>query len=320
MSRRAVLAAGLLLLAGCASAPSALDPQSPQARDIGGLWWLMFVLAVVVWLVVTSLIVFAVVRRRRGDSSGRHDQPFILIGGSITVMILAVVAVYTVRTTTALASRPAALTIHVAGEDWWWRVTYPSLGISTANEIHVPIDQTVNVTLTSDNVIHSFWVPQLAGKVDVIPGQTNHLSFLPERAGTYRGQCAEFCGIQHARMAFTVVVDTDATFRQWTAAQQATPAAPTESLAQAGQAAFENGPCAGCHTVAGTSATGTLGPNLTHVGSRATLAADTLPNTPAGMTRWLEHTQQVKPGALMPQLDLSTDEVRALVAYLEGLR
>jgi cytochrome c oxidase subunit 2 len=313
--------AAVVVLAGCAGAPSALDTHSPQAGHISGLWWLMLGLATFVYLVVGGMVVIPVLRRRRRDGSERRDQRFIVVGGLVApAIILAIVGVYTVRTTNALVPGPAAVQVHVAGERWWWRVTYPDLGVTTANEIHVPVGQSVDVTLTSDNVIHSFWVPQLAGKTDLIPGQTNHLSFTADRAGTYRGQCAEFCGLEHARMAFQVVVDEKAAFDQWVAGQRVAAATPTEALARQGEQIFVSSSCAGCHTVAGTPAAGTLGPDLSHVASRSTLAADTLPNTTAGMTQWLGSTQDVKPGALMPQIDLSADELHALVAYLETLR
>ena len=321
MSRRVIVAvAGAAVLSGCAGSPSMLDPHSPQADHISRLWWLMFAIAAVVYVLVAGLVVVAIVRKRHA-ASARLEHRFIVIGGVVVpAIILAVVGVDTIRTTNALTPAAAAVRVHVAGERWWWRVDYPDLGLATANEIHVPVGQSVDVTLTSDNVVHSFWVPQLSGKTDLVPGQTNHLSFRADRPGTYRGQCAEFCGLEHALMAFQVVADPPATFEQWVAAQRTTPSSPTDALAAQGEAVFVTGPCAGCHTVAGTSAAGTVGPDLTHVGSRATLAAGALPNEPASMTDWLAHTQEVKPGALMPQLDLTPDEVRALVAYLEGLR
>ena len=280
----------------------------------------MFGLAAAVYVIVTGLVLFAVLRRRHRFSERLSHRMIVYGGLLIPVAILAVVAVFTVRTTNALVPTAGPIRVHVEGEQWWWRVTYPAFGIATANEIHVPIGQTVDVTLTSDNVIHSFWVPQLAGKTDLIPGQVNHMSFSADRVGTYRGQCAEFCGLEHARMAFQVVVDEPAAFDQWVGGQRGPGPAPADPLAARGEQTFVNGSCAGCHTVAGTSAAGTLGPDLTHVGSRATLAADTLPNTPSDMARWLASTQQVKPGALMPQIDLTADQVQALVAYLEGLK
>jgi cytochrome c oxidase subunit 2 len=313
-----LLACGLV--SACAGAPSALDPHSPQARHISGLWWLMFGLAAGVYVIVTGLVLVAVFRRRHRFSERLSNRMIVYGGLLIPVAILAVVAVFTVRTTNALVPTAGPVRVNVEGEQWWWRVTYPDFGIATANEIHVPVGETVDVTLTSDNVIHSFWVPQLAGKTDLIPGQVNHMSFAADRVGTYRGQCAEFCGLEHARMAFQVVVDEPAAFDQWVSGERGTGPPPADPLAAQGEQIFVNGSCAGCHKVAGTSAAGTLGPDLTHVGSRATLAADTLANTPSDMARWLASTQQVKPGALMPQIDLTADQVQALVAYLEGLK
>jgi cytochrome c oxidase subunit II len=328
MRRVAFTVMTAMALAGCASAPSMLDTHGTNARDIAGLWWLMIVLAAIVFVIVTGLVVVAALRRRRGEGTvhdgenqPRRDDTFIALGGLLVpALILSVVAVYTVRTTNALDHRGPALDIHVVGERWWWRVSYPSEGVTTANEIHIPAGRLVDITLTSSNVIHSFWVPQLSGKVDLIPGQTNHLRMNATEPGTYRGQCAEFCGIGHARMAFFVIADAPSNFDAWVAAQQRMPASPSDALASTGAQILATTSCAGCHTVAGTQAQGTLGPDLTHVGSRTTLAAGTLPNTPDDMAHWLQETQSVKPGALMPELDLTTDQIRALVAYLEGLR
>ncbi len=305
-----------------------LDTKAPEAKHISGLWWLMLILATGVFVAVTGLVVVALLRRRRTPAdagaeppSTRRDHRFILVGGLfVPTAILAVVAVYTVRTMNDILPTSGVVHIHVAGERWWWRVDYPDLGITTANEVHVPVGERVDISLTSDNVIHSFWVPQLNGKADLIPGQTNHLSFTATTAGTYRGQCAEFCGLQHAHMAFLVIADPPATFQQWASGQRQPAAAPADPLSAQGAQILATTSCAGCHTVTGTAANGTAGPDLTHVGGRSTLASDTLPNNPDGMSRWLAHTQLVKPGALMPQLDLSDQDVRALTAYLESLR
>ena len=202
----------------------------------------MVVLAAAVFVIVTALVVVALLRRRRapaGDDSpgdSRRDRRFILVGGLfVPTAILAVVAVYTVRTMNDILPASGVVHIHVAGERWWWRVDYPDLGVTTANEVHVPVGERVDITLTSDNVIHSFWVPQLNGKADLIPGQTNHLSFTAAQAGTYRGQCAEFCGLQHAHMAFLVIADPPAAFDQWAAGQRQAPPAPSDPLAQQGE-------------------------------------------------------------------------------------
>jgi cytochrome c oxidase subunit 2 len=332
-ARRGLLAvAGSLgvgaLLAACSGSPSMLDPKSREAHHLSGLFWLMLVMAAAVYVAVAGFVVVAIVKRRR-DTAGlgspghdtKRDHRFILIGGLIApVAILSVLGVATVVTTNALRPPEGTVQVHVNGERWWWRVDYPGTGVVTANEVHVPVGEPVDISLTSDNVIHSFWVPQLNGKTDLVPGQTNHLSFTAHQTGVFRGECAEFCGIGHAKMDFRVVVDSAAQYQQWIAAQQRVPAAPTGPDAQRGQQLFTTSACAGCHRVAGTSAVGTAGPDLTHLASRLTLAAGWLDNTPDELSHWLADTQTVKPGALMPDLGLSADDVAALVAYLETLR
>lgn len=324
MKRAALAIVCAVGLSACSDAPSMLDPHAPQAHRIADVWWLMFVLAVGVFLIVTAFVVWAIVRRRADTTSSadaeRRDRRFVLLGGLVVpTVVLAVVAVATVRTTNALQPTGDGLQIHVSGVQWWWRVTYPDLGVTTANEIHVPVGTPVDITLTSEDVVHSLWVPQLNGKADLIPGQTNHLSFTASEAGTYRGQCAEFCGLEHARMAFVVIAEPPDAFRAWAAAEGADAVTPSRTDATAGEQLFVNGSCAGCHSVKGTTAVGVLGPDLTHIGSRQTLAALSLPNTTDGMRKWLSDTQGVKPGAHMPQIDLTPDQITALVAYLEGL-
>jgi cytochrome c oxidase subunit 2 len=321
------------VIAGCSSrSPSMLDPQSPQARHISRLWWLMFTLAAVIYVAVIALVVVAMVRRRAGDdqepmphedeqaNNERRDGRFLLYGGLVLpTIVLAVIGVQTVRVSESLGAAAAQVHIVVDAEPWWWRITYPDDGVVTANEIHVPVGEQVDISLRSNNVIHSLWVPQLNGKTDVVPGQTNHLAFTADAAGTYRGQCAEFCGIEHAKMSFTVVAQQPDEYRAWLAANRTPAATPQTDEQQRGATILQTQACAGCHTVSGTSANGTLGPDLSHIASRATIGANTLPNTPEEMRRWLSATQQVKPGALMPQLDLTADQVQALVAYMENL-
>ena len=325
---------GAVLLGGCSSSsPSMLDGQSPQARHISGLWWLMFAMAVLVYIGVVAVVLVAMLRRRArsdddattidpGDATtDRRDHRFLWIGGLVLpIVVLSVVAVQTVRVSNALAPTTASVRVEVDGELWWWRVNYPDDGVVTANEIHVPRGAQVELTLRSSNVIHSFWVPQLAGKTDLVPGVTNHLSFTPTSTGTFRGQCAEFCGIQHAKMAMTVVVQEPADYARWLAANRATAATPQTDQQRTGAAILANTSCAGCHSVSGTTAAGTLGPDLSHVAGRAAIAADTLPSDTAGMTRWLADTQGVKPGARMPTIGLTDDQIAALVAYLEMLK
>jgi cytochrome c oxidase subunit 2 len=331
----AVAIALVVACAGCSSdSPSMLDGKSAQAGRISHLWWLMFGMAVVVYIGVIAFVLIAMLRRRARTGDGdepdhlvdvtpteRTDRSFLLYGGlALPIVVLSVIAVQTVRVSNRLQASGASVHIDVDAKDWWWRISYPSDGVVTANEIHVPVGESVDIALRSDNVIHSLWVPQLNGKTDVVPGQTNHMTFTADTPGTYRGQCAEFCGIQHANMAFIVVVQTQPDYAGWLAANRAPGAAPQTAQQMQGAQLLATTSCAGCHTVAGTAAAGILGPDLTHVGSRATLAADALANTPADMAHWLSATQKVKGGALMPQIDLTPDQVNALVAYLENLK
>jgi cytochrome c oxidase subunit 2 len=186
--------------------------------------------------------------------------------------------------------------------------------------LHLPVGRPVEIGLSSDNVIHSFWVPQLAGKVDMIPGQHNWLRFTPTSVGVYRGECAEFCGIQHARMDFLVVVQTEAEFDAWTARRQLIPSAPDGEAAAHGELVFMREPCAGCHTIRGTQAVGTLGPDLSDIGARLALGAATVPNSPGYLAGWISNAQSIKPGALMPPMSLSASDLQDLVTYLETLK
>jgi len=304
---------------------SIVTPKGSEADRIAGAWWLMFGLAAIVYVVVAGLIVYATVRgRRRGARpSGLREDAFIWIGGvAAPVVILFVLAVVTVHTTEALR-RPArdALAVDVAGEDWWWAVRYPGTDIVTANEIHLPVDRPVDLRLTSDNVIHSFWVPELAGKQDAIPGQPNHLRFTPEATGTFIGRCAEYCGLQHAHMEIRVIVQTATDFGRWQARQEATRTEPVSDVAAAGAAIFQRQACAGCHTVRGTSATGTVGPDLTDFGGRETIGAGLLENNSRNLADWIRDAPELKPGTAMPSFhDLTDRDVQAIVAYLESLQ
>ena len=228
--------------------------------------------------------------------------------------------VVTVTTTRVLrTSHHGELNIEVVGKRWWWDVQYPTLGIRTANEVRVPVGRPVAIGLDSDNVIHSFWVPQLAGKVDQIPGQHNVLRFTAEKAGTYRGECAEYCGLEHARMNFVVRAVPAGEFARWAARRARPPGPPEDDLAARGQQVFLREPCAGCHTVAGTTANAKVGPDLTDFGGRTSIGALTVPNDRDHLAAWIVDSQAVKPGNLMPALTLSAADLEALVAYLEGL-
>ena len=322
----ACLALALTLGACSAHAPSMLRAHGTESRHIAGVWWLMFGLAAAVYVIVATLIVVAIVRGRRNEEGlerGPKDGHFIWFGGILApVVILAVLAFVTITTTKAVrAVTPGELHVQVVGKRWWWDVRYPDVGVATANEVHVPVGRPVDVALTSDNVIHSFWVPQLAGKVDTIPGQVNHLRLKATAAGTYRGECAEFCGVQHANMNFDVVAQAPADFERWLTRQSGgAGTSPSSDEAAQGELVFMRESCAGCHTVRGTQAVGTIGPDLTYFGSRASIGALTLPNTPDNLARWITDSQSIKPGNLMPPIALAPRDLSALVAYLEGLK
>lgn len=334
-----LLSGGATLLWGCgSSSPSAVDPHSPEASHIAGLFWLMTWIAVGIYVLVLGFVAASFRSRRNAKASGhvsaddwaipvatdardgRRSQRFIVGGGlALPIVVLAVVGVATVRTTNAVQPGQPVIKIDVQAERWWWRLTYPGDHVVTANEIHVPVGLPVDLTLTSDNVVHSLWVPELNGKTDVIPGQTNHMTFTADTPGTFRGQCAEFCGIGHALMAFVVIVDSAPDYSRWLQANALPARSPAPGAGERGASYFAASSCAGCHTVTGTPAVGSVGPDLTHFGSRTTIGANTLANTPDHLAHWLADTQGVKRGALMPQIDLTANQIADLVAYLEGL-
>ena len=316
-------------LTACAnhSNHSIVNAHGDEARRIAGIWWLMFSLAAGVYVIVAGLIVYAMMRgRRRSPEEGRagrlNESAFIWWGGvAIPVVILAVLAVATVSAAADLR-KPAkdALKIDVVGKRWWWAVSYPDRGITTANEIHLPVGQPIELRLTSDNVIHSFWVPELAGKLDNVPGQTNTLRFTAERAGTFRGQCAEYCGLEHARMSFLVIADPPDVFERWAAREARPTSTPVSDAAARGELVFQREPCAGCHTIRGTGAHGIYGPDLSDVGSRTTIGSVTASNTTANLSRWVTDAPSIKPGVLMPPIPLSPADRDDLVAYLQSLK
>ena len=313
-------------LAGCGGDQSALEPRSRASSDIATLWWWMFVIACVVFAGALGLLVIAWLRRRRtglpviDDERPRLSLALVLVFGigiplvvNVTLFVIANFVV--IKQTEAPAATTTPMTIEVTGRQWFWDVRYPGTNVVTANEIHIPARTRVNVVATTGDVIHSFWVPQLNRKIDMIPGRRNRVLLYADRPGRYRGQCAEFCGLQHARMAMYVYAQPPAEFQRWLRAQSA-PAQPQP----AGEQTFKADGCADCHTIRGTAANGTVGPDLTHVGSRTTLGALTLPNDSADLARWLRDPQHVKPGNRMPDLNLPRRDVDALVAYLEGLK
>lgn len=310
---------------------SVFNPHSPQGRAVATLWWAMFGVGGAVWIAVIALMLIALLRRKRSaepatagvepPSARRAFVGWIAVAG----VILAGFLVYDFVLDRSLNGRASPeLTIVVTGHQWWWEIEYedsiPSQRLVTANEIHVPAGQLVRYTLRAADVIHSFWAPTLTGKRDLIPGYEASVSFRADTAGIYRGQCAEFCGLQHAQMAFYIVAQSPADFAAWRAATSAPSPPPTDSLASYGKSVFMSSGCALCHTIAGTDAWGTVGPTLSHVASRSTLAAGTLPNTRPNLMAWIANPAAIKPGTHMPAALLSGEELRGVVAYLETLR
>jgi cytochrome c oxidase subunit II len=325
-----VAAVGLTLAACTQDLPfNTLDPAGPVAEKEADLYWLVFWIATVVFVLVEGMLVFALFRfrRRSPDQTARQihgNTRLEIVWTILPALLLAGVAVPTVGTIFDLARRPSGdvLEVHVTGHQWWWEVEYPDLQVTTANEIHVPTDRPIAVTLTSDDVIHSFSVPRLAGKQDLIPGHTNTLYLEAPNAGTYLGQCQEFCGLSHANMHFRVIAQDPADFQAWAdlQTQAAAPPAPG-GLEEEGMGYFAHGQCIGCHAINGVeNAVATVGPNLTHVGGRETIAAGLLDMTERDLARWLRDPPAVKPGSKMPNYHLTDEQIDALVAYLMSLK
>jgi cytochrome c oxidase subunit 2 len=284
----------------------------------------MFGMAAGVYVVVAALIFWAALRNhgRVVRPSRLEDHRFILFGGVLgPVVILMLLAVVTVDTTANLRQpRQGRLRIEVEGVDWFWKVRYLDERFETANEIHVPVGRQVEVQLISRDVIHSFWVPQLAGKVDLVPGQRNVLRFTAEAPGSYLGECAEYCGLQHANMRFLVIAQAAADYQRWVAGHTAPPAEPPDEMAARGRVVFVREACAGCHAIRGTEADGTFGPDLSDFGGRRTIGAGTVPNTTGYLAGWISDAQSIKPRNLMPPVNLNPADLAALVAYLESLK
>lgn len=293
---------------------SALNPQGPQADVLAEITWVLFVGGTVIFVAVMALAALALWRQPRWLGSTAA-----IVGGGVVLpaVVLSVLLVYSLVRANALhVDEAPALRIEVTGYQWWWRVAYLTsageVDFVTANELVIPAGRSVEVKLASADVLHSFWVPSLAGKLDLIPGKDNRLRLAARAPGRFRGQCAEYCGGPHAQMAFYVIAEDEEAFERWRA-QQRRPAASSNALF--------NARCAACHTVRGTPAQGTLGPDLTHVGSRSSIGAGILPNNAGALAAWISSSQHIKPGNLMPSFRrLEADELRALAAYLEGLK
>jgi cytochrome c oxidase subunit 2 len=304
---------------------STVVARSDVAREIlhlyGIITWVAVIIALVVFAGLASVLLRF--RDRPGAPLPPQTRGHALLELSWTIapaLVLLLIAIPTIQVTFRTQAGPAAgaLDVLVRGRQWWWEFRYPALDVATANELHLPAGRPVRLTLEGPDVIHSFWVPQLGGKRDVVPGRLNQLTLTPETPGEYWGQCAEFCGASHANMGMRVVVDAPAAFERWVAAQRATPAEPAGPAA-AGKAIFASRACVGCHTIRGVSA-GVLGPDLTTFGGRKTLAAGMLPNTPETVAAWVKDPGAIKPGVKMPALGLTDSEARAVAAYLMTLK
>jgi cytochrome c oxidase subunit 2 len=308
-----------------------LSGAGDKATPVVWLTWGVLAVSVIVMLVIAALLAAAIWHRpgqawRRGEKTALLPDTgglnWLWIGGGISALVLLISVVWTIKVLADIQAPPAkpTVTIEVTGRQWWWQARYlsddPARQFLTANEIHIPVGVPVRLKLIGGDVIHSFWVPQLAGKMDAIPGQTNETWIEAAAPGTYRGQCTEYCGVQHAKMAFLVVAQTPGDFQAWWTHQLA-PAAPAGS-AQVGQGDFQ-AHCGNCHSVRGTEAQGTLGPNLSHLMTRSTIAAGSLPNDSATLAHWIADPQSLKPGNRMPALPLSENQRADIHAYLKTL-
>ena len=306
---------------------STLAARSDVARDTLHVYGIITWIAVGIALIVGVALAWVIVRFRDRPGAPRvpaQTRGHTLLEISWTIapaIVLLVIAIPTIQVIFRTQAAPPrdALQIQVLGRQWWWEFRYPSLEVVTANELHVPAGRPVALTLEGPDVIHSFWVPMLGGKRDVVPGRLNRLIFTAEAPGEYRGQCAEFCGVSHANMGMRVIVDAPEAFARWVAAQKAEPAEPATGPAADGKAIFASSACVGCHAIRGVSS-GALGPDLTTFGSRRTLAAGLLPVTIDTVAAWLKNPATLKPDAKMPALGLTDDQARAVATYLIGLK
>jgi cytochrome c oxidase subunit 2 len=321
----------LFLASGCAGSPTYLITFGYRADHEATLGWVLLSIAMLVVLVVAGILIAGLVRRRRPEGGelvrSGGGVSWIIIGGIVVPAVILVGVLFFAMTTLAADTAPAAkpgVTVQVIGHRWWWEVRYPGTAPSdlfiTANEIHIPTGQPVRLELATADVIHSFWIPQLAGKMDLIPGQRNITWIEADSAGTYWGHCGEYCGLQHANMMMSVTAERPDQFTRWLETQRAPAAESDDQASAAGRQVFTRSACALCHTIRGTDAGGAVGPDLTHVGSRKMIAAGTIPNTRGYLAGWVANPQGIKPGTAMPAVPLSPGELNAVVTYLQSLK
>jgi len=334
---------GSLMLGGCsevpispADPPSALDPRGPNAAHLASLWWVMLAFGSAIFLLVCVLLAASLLRNRRATSatapetvSGDVGRRWVIWGGiALPLVVLGIVFGYTIYTLAALQDPqgPAAVHVRIVGRRWWWDVSYPDEGITSPNELHMPVGKPVQIQLESADVIHSLWIPELHGKMDLIPSRVNYLTLQADQEGVYRGECAEFCGLQHAHMGFMVVAQNDTAFDSWVQAQQGPAPTPNDPTAARGQQVFMSSGCVFCHSLRGVDdksidrSSVDLGPDLTHLSSRLTIAGASVTQNQGNLAGWIVDSQHIKPGNLMPNQYVSANDLQPLLAYLATLQ
>ncbi len=304
---------------------SILDPSSPTATTISWLFWFLLALSVLVFVLMMGVLLMAAFRKSRGDTKRASPGGMGVVTsfgiGVPAVVLLGIFGVtFWALNDISHGASAGAETVEVVGHQWWWEVRYDDQDVTTANEVHIPVGKDVTIQLTSADVIHSFWVPELSDKIDVLPNHTNTLTLHADKAGTYRGQCAEFCGVQHANMALIIVAEPDDDYASWISQQQAEASMPDDPLIERGQQVYFNAACMYCHTIEGTTSSGEIGPDLTHVASREYIGAGTLENTEGNLAGWIVNSQSLKPNNQMPNFNLAPEDLQALIAYLESLK
>jgi cytochrome c oxidase subunit II len=313
-----------------------MRPAGPMSSRVESLWWFIFVIAVIVFVIVWVFLTGAAAKRRVHEQlpPDIHPDPLreqryvrrIIVATALSILILFAILGHTVVTGKYMYSLESKnpVSIQVFGHQWWWEVQYPnpdaSLWVTTANEIHIPVGVPIVLQTGSKDVIHSFWAPNIQGKRDLIPGHSSAIWFQVDKEGTYRGQCAEFCGQQHAHMAFYIVAESKQKFQAWLDQQRKPAPDPANPTIAHGRDVFEKGTCIMCHTIRGTNAGSRVGPDLTHLASRISIGAGTLPNNPGSLGGWISDPQAIKPGVRMPPNPLPSQDLQALLAYLQTLK
>jgi cytochrome c oxidase subunit 2 len=333
-----MLALASILLSSCGGRQSAVDAAGLQASRLESLWWLYFWVCTAVYVIVMAALAIAILRSRKADAAtppeikpeqGREEHASSVVKGAvgITVVILFVLMIVSFRTGRAINSLQAApepITIKVTGNQWWWNIEYqdvkPSNNFYTANEMHLPVGKPVKLELQSTDVIHSFWLPNMHGKKDLIPNYPTTFFFQPDKIGIYDGQCAEFCGYQHAKMRFKVVVESQDDYQRWVVTQQKPSFEPITNAEKRGREVFLTSTCVQCHAVQGTTANGRVGPDLSHIAGRPLIGAGSLENNEDNLKIWITDSQRIKPGNRMPMNAFSDEDLNALVAYLRSLK